>query len=172
MYFRVPTFRADLLREIDLIEEAARMIGYEKGNESAVGSVAARDSFSNNPLDLALKKISRSLVARGFSEAMNYAFLSKELHAYFLDSQDSGKTALRQKNPLSERYAVMRRSLVPGLVKNLLHNQRNQEKSVMLFEAGTVFLGKRENDGIPKPDLLLGSLDQTALVMKNLFYQA
>jgi phenylalanyl-tRNA synthetase beta chain len=159
MYFRVPTFRADLLREIDLIEEAARMIGYDKVNVSAVGTLSERDSFSNNSFDIALKKFSHGLVARGFSEAMNYAFLSKEHHDYFLDSHEQAKL-IEIKNPLSERYGVMRRSLIPGLVKNLLHNQRNQEKSVMLFEAGTVFLGKRPSEGLPEPQSLFGSLDQ------------
>lgn len=159
MYFRVPTFRADLVREIDLIEEAARMIGYDKVKASIVGSLGDRDSFSNNSYDRTLKKLSDSLVARGFSEAMNYAFLNREHHNYFLSSSDQAKL-IEIKNPLSERYGVMRRSLVPGLIKNLMHNQRNQEKSIMLFEAGTVFLGKRPNDGAPTPKSLFGSLDQ------------
>src|SRR5437879_3272498 len=72
MYFRVPTFRADLIREIDLIEEAARMIGYDKVNVNTAGSLGERDSFSNNSFDQALKKLGNALVARGFSEAMNY----------------------------------------------------------------------------------------------------
>lgn len=168
MYFRVPTFRADLLREIDLIEEAARMIGYDKVNISAVGSLGDRDSFSNSSFDLALKKLSQRLVARGFSEAMNYAFLSKEHHAYFLNASDQTKL-IEIINPLSERYGVMRRSLVPGLIKNLIHNQRNQEKSVMLFESGTVFLGKRQNDGVPEHQSLFGSLDQDSFSIERQF---
>jgi len=168
IYFRVPTFRADLVREIDLIEEAARMIGYDKVKVSIVGSLGDRDSFSNNAFDRTLKKLCSSLVARGFSEAMNYAFLSREHHNYFLSSADQAKL-IEIKNPMSERYGVMRRSLVPGLVKNLMHNQRNQEKSVMLFEAGTVFLGKRQNDGSPEPEALFGSLDQDSFSFEKQF---
>jgi phenylalanyl-tRNA synthetase beta chain len=168
IYFRVPTFRADLLREIDLIEEAARMIGFDKVNESIIGSGHTSDLFANRPLELALKKLRSSLVARGFSESMNYAFISKEFQDNFFGPDDQ-KNLIQILNPLSERYNTMRMSLIPGLVKNLIHNQRNQEKSVQLFEVGTVFLGKREHEGVPKPELLHGSLDQDSFSVEKQF---
>lgn len=158
MYFRVPTFRPDCTREIDLIEEAARMIGYDKINESVNHGIKERDLFAHNEIEQVVKKIRERLVARGFSEAINYAFLNKEYQENFLKEEDENKV-INVLNPLSERYNVMRLSLLPGLIKNLLHNQRNQEKSIRLFEIGTVFLGKRISQG-PKPELLLKTLDQ------------
>jgi phenylalanyl-tRNA synthetase beta chain len=168
IYFRVPTFRSDLTREIDLIEEAARMIGYDKVNETIVGSAQSDNLFANKPLERSLKKMRNSLVARGFCESMNYAFLSKELHEDFFG--DSLNNFISIMNPLSERFSIMRMSLVPALVKNLVHNQRNQEKSIQLFESGTVFLGKREAITIAQPMLLHSTLDQDSFcIEKQLF---
>lgn len=166
IYFRVPTHRSDLTREIDLIEEAARMIGYEKVNETHVGLGAEIDQFADPKSEMVIKKLRQSLAARGFSEAINYAFLNKEFQSRFIDSKDEANI-IEVKNPLSERYGVMRLSLIPGLIKNLLHNQRNQEKSIQLFELGTIFVGKREAGAKPSPDSLDGSLDQDSFCIEK-----
>lgn len=156
IYFRVPTFRSDLLREIDLIEEAARMIGYDKVSESSVGNGKEAHLFVDSKLESSSKKIKERLVARGFFEAVNYAFLNKDYQNHFVNEPAQLIEVL---NPLSERYGAMRMSLIPGLVKNVQHNQRNQEQSIQLFEVGTVFLGKRGSNTRPDPANLTGSLD-------------
>ncbi|MCA9507166.1 MAG: phenylalanine--tRNA ligase subunit beta [Myxococcales bacterium] len=167
IYFRVPTFRSDLTREIDLIEEAARMIGYDKVNESLVGTIKDAYLFTDPKIESALKKLRARLVARGFLEAINYAFISKEYQKHFInDSQELVEVL----NPLSERYSVMRASLIPGLVKNVLHNQRNQEPSIQLFEIGTVFLGKRGEEIQPNPDQLSGSLDSDSFAVERQYF--
>lgn len=168
IYFRVPTFRADLVREIDLIEEAARMIGYDKISESVVANTKDADLFANKKVDEALVKMRERLIGRGFFEAMNYAFLNKEHQEYFLDKEALPRI-IEIMNPLSERYGVMRVSLVPGLLKNLIHNQRNQEKSIQLFEIGTVFLGRRDREGAHEPALLHSTLDQDSFSIEKQF---
>jgi phenylalanyl-tRNA synthetase beta chain len=166
IYFRVPTYRSDLSREIDLIEEAARMIGYDKVKESTQCFGHDFFDFGNKRLEFINKKIKETLCARGFLEAINYAFLNKELQDLFIAEIDKEKI-IELKNPLSDRYGVMRLSLLPGLIKNLLHNQRNQEKSVLLFESGTVFLGKRESGHAPNPTLLCGSLAEDSFCLEK-----
>lgn len=159
IYFRVPTYRSDLTREIDLIEEAARMIGYDKIGNACVGLDIGTDNFGDKKSEQVVAKVRNVLAARGFYEAINYAFLPKDFHHYFLSEQEA-LDVVELKNPLSERYAVLRRSLVPGLIKNLQHNQNNQEKSIQLFEIGSVFLGKKLGGESPKPESLFGTLDQ------------
>lgn len=164
IYFRVPTFRSDLLREIDLIEEAARMIGYDKVSESSVGNSKEAHLFVNAKGESSSKKLKGRLVARGFLEAVNYAFLNKEYQNHFVDDP---ARLIEVLNPLSERYGVMRMSLVPGLLKNVQHNQRNQEQSIQLFEVGTVFLGKRGDETKPDPTRLTGSLDHDSFSLER-----
>jgi phenylalanyl-tRNA synthetase beta chain len=160
----VPTHRSDLTREIDLIEEAARMIGYDKVKEHPLGNSRDTALFCDVRKLAVVEKVREALAARGFSEAINYAFLQREWHANFMHGDDE---VIELRNPLSDRYGVLRRSLVPGLVRNLLHNQRNQEKSIQLFELGTVFLGAQENGVKPTPARLFGKLDQDSFAKEK-----
>ncbi len=164
IYFRVPSFRSDLQREIDLIEEAARMIGYDKVNESTIGNSKEAHLFVNSKYEATIKKLRGLLVARGFFESVNYAFLNKDYQQHFINDSDE---LIEVMNPLSERYGVMRRSLIPGLIKNVQHNQRNQENNIQLFEIGTVFLGKRSALTKPEPNLLSATLDQDSYAFER-----
>ncbi len=159
IYFLVPTYRGDLTREIDLIEEAARMIGYDKVKTVAVGAALSQHDFGHANFNLVTRKLKERLMARGFFEAINYAFLNRQVQGHFLRPKDVD-AIIEIKNPLSEKYGVMRLGLIPGLVKNLVHNQRNQEKSVLLFETGTVFLGRKESSTGPDPSSLAKTLNQ------------
>lgn len=164
IYFRVPTFRADLTREIDLIEEAARMIGYDKVGDRNFSDSCQTYYFIDEKSESIIGKLKNSLVARGFFETVNLGFISKEKDALFFDDEN---TSIKILNPLSDRYSVMRRSLLPGLLMNLEHNLRNQESSIKLFEIGTVFLARRQNEYQPQPDLLSGTLDQDSYSLER-----
>lgn len=165
IYFRVPTHRSDLTREIDLIEEAARMIGYDKVKETAVGNSRDTALFCDVRLNKVTDKLRDALAAHGFSEAINYAFLNREWHAHFVDDASE---VIEVRNPLSDRYGVLRRSLIPGLARNLVHNQRNQEKSIQLFEIGTTFMGRRGDGTKPSPERLFGKLSQDSYAHERL----
>jgi phenylalanyl-tRNA synthetase beta chain len=165
IYFRVPTFRPDLEREIDLIEEAARMFGLD--SIKATTTVHSEQTqFADPQTEEAIKKISGTLFGYGFHEAVNLAFLPKDFVAHFVNPE-AMKQVVELKNPLSERYAVMRPSLLPGLLKNLVHNANNQEKSVRLFEVGTVFLGRNPQGSIPQPARLSGLLQQDSFCIEE-----
>lgn len=165
IYFRVPTHRSDIYREIDLIEEAVRMIGFDKVKETTIGTGTEIAGFVDKRTLMVTKKVRQTLLARGFAEAINYAFLSRDLQNWFINDKDQANL-IEIKNPLSDRYGVMRLSLMPGLVSNFLHNQRNQEKSIQLFEVGTIFLGNRMG-AKPEPQKLFGTLDQDSFAVEK-----
>jgi phenylalanyl-tRNA synthetase beta chain len=130
---KVPPFRVDVLREIDLIEEIARHDGY-------VGLPATFPELTDPqpPPDartLRDRLLRQVLTACGFSEAMTFAFIETGAAAPFADPAAIVAVA----NPLSEKYAVLRPSLLPGLIDAAAHNRRREHLDVRLFETGTRF---------------------------------
>ncbi|HEX9367184.1 MAG TPA: phenylalanine--tRNA ligase subunit beta, partial [Vicinamibacterales bacterium] len=129
----IPSFRVDVLREVDLIEEIARRDGY-------VGLPATFPELTvpQPPPDartLRDRRLRQVLTACGMSEAMTFAFIEASAAAPF--AEPSAIVAVA--NPLSEKYAVLRPSLLPGLVDAAAHNRRREHHDVRLFETGTRF---------------------------------
>ncbi|AMC99525.1 phenylalanine--tRNA ligase subunit beta [Halomonas chromatireducens] len=132
---RVPSWRFDISIEEDLIEEIARIHGY---NRLPVRRPSARlalrpDHEARTPL----ARLRRQMVARGYQEAVTYSFVAPELQQAMLPDVVSPRLA----NPISSDLSVMRASLFPGLVRALEHNLNRQQSRVRLFEAGLVFRG-------------------------------
>ena len=132
---RVPSWRFDIAIEEDLIEEIARIHGY---NRLPVRRPSARlalrpDHEARTPLG----RLRRQMVARGYQEAVTYSFVAPELQQAMLPDAVSPRLA----NPISSDLSVMRASLFPGLVRALEHNLNRQQNRVRLFEAGLVFRG-------------------------------
>lgn len=129
-----PAARFDLAIEEDLIEEVARMVGYEHiPAVSPVGSLVAR---IGGEARLERTELGRRMVQRDFREAITMAFVEATQARHF-----APELALAElSNPLSADLAVMRPSLLPGLVAAALYNQRRQQSRVRLFEIGKVFL--------------------------------
>lgn len=140
-----PSRRFDIAIEEDLIEEIARIHGYDAipvAMPSGQIRIAADSETRVPEADLR-----RQLAARDFREAIEFAFVDAGLLATW--SQDVGAVALA--NPLSAELAVMRTSLLPGLVQALTRNRARQQARVRLFEIGRVFgteqgAGKREQE--------------------------
>jgi phenylalanyl-tRNA synthetase beta chain len=133
-----PTSRFDIAIEEDLIEEIARIHGYEAiptAMPSGEIRVAAITELRVPDAD-----IRRQLAARDYREAINYAFVDAGLLATW--SLDADAVALA--NPLSADLGAMRTSLLPGLVQALARNTARQQSRVRLFELGRVF-GRRES---------------------------
>jgi phenylalanyl-tRNA synthetase beta chain len=86
-------------------------------------------------------------MAAGYSEAVNLAFVSPDESALFARADDAA--ALRVQNPLGEEMSLMRRSLLPGLVRNALTNVRHGHHDVRLFEIASVFLGENAEGKVP-----------------------
>lgn len=132
----VPSHRFDISLEVDLIEELARLYGY---NNLPVRYPQARLAPQARPESRGeLPTLRRLLVARGYQEAITYSFIDPKLFELFTP----GVEPLLLANPISSDMAAMRASLWPGLVKALQHNLNRQQDRVRLFESGLRFVGQ------------------------------
>lgn len=143
---QLPSWRLDLEREIDLIEEVARVYGYNKFADTLpafAGTVVEQPHAEQE------RAIRETLLSLGFSEAISSTFTSAEEAATFGDAK-AGAVAMG--NPLSEEAGMLRPSLVPGMATMLAHNLHRDVTDVRLFEMGTVFTGStvevKENTGL------------------------
>lgn len=128
-----PTRRFDIAIEEDLVEEVARIHGYENiPTSTPTGEVRLVSPSETRVTDAVLR---RQLTGRDYLEAINYAFVDAGLLATW--QQDERAVALA--NPLSADLGVMRTALLPGLVSALARNQSRQQSRVRLFELGKVF---------------------------------
>lgn len=135
----VPSHRFDISLEVDLIEELARLYGY---NNLPVRYPQARLAPQARPETRGeLPNLRRLLVARGYQEAITYSFIDPKLFELF----SPGVEPLLLANPISSDMAAMRASLWPGLVKALQHNLNRQQDRVRLFESGLRFVGQLGN---------------------------
>jgi phenylalanyl-tRNA synthetase beta chain len=140
--FKVPTYRVDLTREIDIIEEMARLYGYN--NIPVTLPAVAMKTELPQSVRTAQSKFKEIFTANGFYEAINYSFEDEELLRLF-----SPEGALPILNPISKDGAVMRTSLTAGLVKNVVLNLSRQESDVRIFETGKVYIPS-SGDKLPK----------------------
>jgi phenylalanyl-tRNA synthetase beta chain len=131
----VPSFRRDVEREVDLIEEVARHRGYDA--IPAELPVLPGSDEGRSPLDRTLLAARRAMQAAGFSEAVNYAMVEREDSLLFTPGIGS---PLALTNPLQANAACLRTSLLPGLLRNAAHNLNHGLQAVHLFETGAAFL--------------------------------
>ncbi|MEE4192521.1 MAG: phenylalanine--tRNA ligase subunit beta [Halieaceae bacterium] len=130
----VPSWRVDIAIEADLLEELARVYGY---NNLPVSHIHADLVMPARPeRDLSIRKVRRLLTGRDYQEAVTYSFVDAESQAAF----DPDLAPVELQNPISADLAVMRTSLMPGLVRALAHNTARQQHRVRLFETGLRFL--------------------------------
>ncbi|MES2826344.1 MAG: phenylalanine--tRNA ligase subunit beta [Pseudomonadota bacterium] len=132
--FTVPSYRFDISIEADLLEELARVYGY---NHLPTRSLATPITIAERPeADLALSSVRNQLVARGYQEAITYSFIEPKISAMF----EPAIEPVILRNPISADMAAMRTSLFPGLVNVLCHNLNRQQDRVRLFETGMRFV--------------------------------
>jgi len=134
-----PTFRPDLQQEIDLVEEVARIHGYDK-IPTTVTSAAAAPGRQAPELEFDLRA-KEALMACGLNEAMSYtltdAAIFERLH---LPPDHPLRRALRVRNPKSEEYTTLRTTMLDSMFSALAHNYRRGVTDVQLFEVGRVYL--------------------------------
>jgi phenylalanyl-tRNA synthetase beta chain len=139
--FRVipPSFRFDLAIEADLIEELARLHGYD--NIPAQAPQAALTMLSYSELHRPLARLQQTLMARDYQEIVSYAFVDAQVEREL--SGNESPVALQ--NPIASNLAVMRSSLIGGLVGALRFNLNRKQARVRLFEVGACF-AQAENE--------------------------
>lgn len=144
----VPSWRNDLDREADLVEEVARHLGYDRipaeiGFDASISTAASRD----DPVE----EHSRDILTRlGFHEALGYSMIASGEDDRFVEGQST--VALKLINPIAEPLTQLRRSILPGLVRAVDRNLRRGNRNVRLFEVGRVF---HSRDPQVAPDELL-----------------
>ena len=163
MQVKIPSFRPDLSREVDLIEEIVRIDGFDK-----VGTVFPVAGV--RPVKIAvrqkiIKKVREVLCCTGFSETVHYSFIenahAEEFKMAFALEQDQ---MIVLKNPLSSENDTMRTSLIPGLIKTAALNLSKGQKSLKLFEVGSVYFSNSNEKRTEKAVLsaiLLGPYELT-----------
>jgi len=143
---QVPSFRPDLEREVDLIEEVVRLYGYD--NVPATLPRGAMDS-RKTPVKQQLETLCRNtLVAAGFSELINYSFVSPQSSRQLnLPEGDPRLQQVQILNPLNEEQSVMRTSLVPSLLDTVSRNISYRSHDLRLFELRPVFFPVEGDSG-------------------------
>ncbi|GBE48711.1 phenylalanine--tRNA ligase beta subunit [bacterium BMS3Bbin12] len=130
----VPTHRFDIDSEVDLIEELARVYGYDRLPGTRPSGGVAMIPQPEGRVEVG--RIRTALVDRGYQEVVTYSFVDPALQARLAPNLDS----LSLTNPLSVELAVLRTSLWTGLLKVLIHNQNRQQTRVRIFECGLRFI--------------------------------
>ncbi len=134
-----PGFRFDIAIEADLIEEIARIVGYNSLPSSSLLMRSELGKATETVLDLDRAK--DLLVARGYQEAITYSFVDEEIQQAVAPDDE----VIRLKNPISADLAVMRSTLWCGLLKAALHNTNRQQNRVRFFETGLRFVTQDGN---------------------------
>ncbi|MBN2124848.1 MAG: phenylalanine--tRNA ligase subunit beta, partial [Deltaproteobacteria bacterium] len=143
-----PSFRIDLLREVDLMEEVARLVGFEN---IPVTIPPIRPMDLADASEIALANRSREImVGMGFTETISFSFMSPEAAGILGWEEGSDlRSYVELLNPLTGEQSVMRTSLVPGLLLALRTNVSRGEEDLKLFEWGRVFFS-RGKDELPQ----------------------
>jgi len=130
-----PSYRVDLLKEIDIIEEVARIYGYE--NIPTTLPDAGLSVAKMAGTGLLREKMRNILTNNGFLEVVNYSFISP---LTFEITVPDIKQGLRLLNPLTEEQSIMRQSLIPGLLGTLQYNLHHNNRNIKIFEIGRTFI--------------------------------
>jgi len=150
-----PSWRYDINIEADLVEELARLEGYDSLPQDSLTPIYKKTKSSSQSY------LSDNLVANGFNEIISYSFINEMDHDLF----GQGVKTLEVENPISQNMTVMRTNLVPGLVNSFIYNLNQGKGSQRLFEVGNVF--KLTNSGEVKEILSLAGLINGSLKPNN-----
>ena len=136
-----PSFRVDISRPEDLMEEVVRLYGYNNipttfPQMPSTGRLSTKEFHLRNRARLLMTGL-------GFREAINYSFAHRQSADHLqLDAADPRRQLVNILNPLTEDQAAMRTSLVPGLLQTMHYNFTQQIKNLRIFEIGKIFIGK------------------------------
>ncbi|MFA5353836.1 MAG: phenylalanine--tRNA ligase subunit beta [Thermodesulfovibrionales bacterium] len=143
-----PTYRQDMKREIDVIEEVARIYGYERIKPELPKATIGMDGRSEGRRLREMKeRIRQSLLRSGFTEAVNFSFMSP-LDLDRLNITDERRNAVEIKNPLRAEDSLMRTTLIPALLNVMAHNVSHGNRDMRMFELSRVFFAQ----DAPLPD--------------------
>ena len=149
----VPAYRFDISIEVDLIEEVARIFGYNNiPNVSPKATLAMREQ---KEAVLPVSKLRNVLVNRGYQEAITYSFVDPKVQAQL----HPGQATMTLPHPISSEMSEMRVSLWTGLLQSVIYNQNRQQGRVRLFETGLRFIPDESvENGVRQDNMIAGIL--------------
>lgn len=154
--FQPPSFRADISRDVDLVEEVARLRGYRKIPSTLPAIRLAAAPSRRAAVHRAAETINAALRASGLHEAINFGFVDAgRIAAMRFPEGDRRAQPVALKNPIAADLGAMRTSLLPWLIANASHNERRGVPSIHLFEVGRVFLPRTGTEGLSARDARL-----------------
>jgi phenylalanyl-tRNA synthetase beta chain len=144
-----PPFRMDLEREIDLIEEVARLKGFDKIAETL--PEIGMDYAERSPIKRLTERVSEVMLSAGFNEVITYSFIAGDsLDKLGISGSDPRRKAILLANPMNEDMAVMRTTLMPSIIRTCVTNINYLNYDVQIFEIARVF--KPREKGLPEED--------------------
>ncbi len=147
----VPAYRFDIKIEVDLIEEVARIYGYN--NIPNIAPKASLKMVNKKEAKIDLVKLKRVLVNRDYQEAITYSFVDPKIQSLIHPNQD----VMTLPHPISSEMSVMRLSLWTGLLQSVLYNQNRQQSRVRLFETGLRFVpDENAENGVRQQNMIAG----------------
>ncbi|QWL04433.1 phenylalanine--tRNA ligase subunit beta [Shewanella indica] len=149
---KTATYRFDMAIEEDLIEEVARIYGYN--NIPNTAPLARLSMTDHKESDLKLSRVRALLVARGFQEAVTYSFVDPKLQKLVHPDSD----AMVLPNPISSEMSAMRLSMFTGLLNAVGYNQARQQARVRLFETGLRFIPDAQAESGVRQQTMLGAV--------------
>ncbi|MGE3262794.1 MAG: phenylalanine--tRNA ligase subunit beta [Bacteriovoracia bacterium] len=162
---QIPRWRKDLKRTIDLVEEVARIWGFDhlesKLPLGGVGEAEGTNSRRNSYFQV--RRVRRHLASLGFFEALNYAFTSEEILRK-AHSEEELKATVEIANPVTSDFSVLKPSLVTGLLQNVVHNFAHGSRDLRLFEVRRSF-ARAEKPNSPDPRLDTGVKEDTQIAL-------
>lgn len=145
-----PSYRFDMQIEVDLIEEIARVYGYNNLSSSQVAMPLSLKPLPESEQDTQMLR--QAMVQRGYHEVITYSFVEESA----LQKLSPDIPYVLLKNPISEDMKAMRTSLFPGLLQSISYNQKRQQSRVRLFETGLIF--SRETNQIQQTPVIGGAV--------------
>jgi len=153
----VPTFRLDLDDEIDLIEEIARVYGYDNIKVEGTGLMNTFPYVDS--IDKRNEYLCSYLASKGYAEVITSSFISKEdLELFEWSVHDKQCNPVKILNPLTVSQSALRTSLIPGLLRVIETNPISERKGMRLFEMGKVFSKLNGGEGLPTENFHLAAV--------------
>lgn len=150
-----PSYRLHIQRDSDVIEEIARLYGYQRIPSSLPKSLIAGEVVTGKSILIA--KVKQALRMNGFNEAINYSFMNSQyLDILNIPSDDRRRKAVTIKNPLRKEDSDLRTTLIPSLIENLIHNLSHGIRYIPMFEMSVVF--EAGDEALPNEPLMLAGI--------------
>lgn len=159
---RIPSFRPDVTREVDVIEEVARLYGFEQIPEPAQSRLPNLTP-QERPVDVLRQRVLALLPGLGYREVYTNSMLRQEVAEAFcpaMPPEGAPGKVVETLNPISQEMAALRPSLLPGVLQVMAFNRNHGQRALRFFEFGHVF--HRTTDG---PSLIPGYAEQEALLI-------